>query len=191
VAAAQLGSLELHTWGSRVDRIEHPDRIVLDLDPAPDVAWDRIALAAFDVRRRLNERGLVSFVSTTGGKGLHVTIPVERRADWDAVKAWTKAFAAELAASAPSQYVDVMTKARRTDRIFVDYLRNGRGATFICPYSTRAREHAPVATPITWEELAHGIDPRGFTIASVPPRVASIADPWADIGSVKQRLPKP
>jgi bifunctional non-homologous end joining protein LigD len=188
IAAAQLGALEIHTWGSRIDRVEHPDRVVIDLDPDPALPWDRVALAAFEVRRRLNERGLTSFVSTTGGKGLHVTIPIERRAAWPEVKAWAKTFAEELATDAPDQYLATSTKARRTGRIFVDYLRNGRGATFICPYSTRAREHATVATPIDWEELARGVDPTGFTIASVPPRIARVPDPWAELPAIRQRL---
>ncbi len=189
VATAQLGSLELHTWGSHIAHVEQPDLMVFDLDPDTGLAWDRVALAAFDLRRRLNELGLESFVKTTGGKGLHVTVPIAPRLSWDEVKAFTKAVAETMEREDPAAYTSVMTKTRRKDRIFVDYLRNGRNATFIAPYSTRARPGAPVAVPITWEELAAGVDPESFTIATVPPRVAAQqTDPWARMSSLAQTL---
>jgi bifunctional non-homologous end joining protein LigD len=187
IALAQLGTLEIHTWGSRSDKPEKPDLMVFDLDPDVAVGWDRVALAAFELRRRLDELGLESFVKTTGGKGLHVVAPVERRLGWDDLKAFTKAVVEQMERGEPALYTTNMAKARRGGKIFLDYLRNGRNATFIAPYSPRAREGATVAVPITWEELAHGIDPLAFTILSVPKRLAKLpADPWTGMAEVKQ-----
>jgi len=189
VGLAQLGTLEIHTWGCHADKVERPDLIVFDLDPDPGVHWDRVALAAFDVRKRLNKLGLESFVKTTGGKGLHVCAPIKRNIDWDSFKQFTKQVAETMEREDPKQYTSNMAKAARKGRIFVDYLRNGRNATFITPYSPRARPHAPVAVPITWEELAHGVDPAEWTTLTVPARLASLAkDPWAGIGKVDQAI---
>ncbi len=189
VGLAQLGTLEIHVWGCHADKVERPDFMVFDLDPDPAVPWERVALAALDVRKRLGELGLESWIKTTGGKGLHVCFPVERRVDWDEFKAWSKDFADRLAADKPREYTSNMAKSARKNRIFVDYLRNGRNATFIAPYSPRAREGAPVSLPITWEELAHGVDPSAWTIETVPQRLASLPrDPWAGIYDVKQAL---
>lgn len=189
VALAQLGSLEIHTWGSRLPDIEKPDLMVLDLDPDVGLSWDQVALAAFDVRKRLNDAGLESFVKTTGGKGLHVVAPITRAIGWDDFKAFTKAFAEAMEADAPDRFTTNMAKARRKDKIFLDYLRNGRGATFIAPYSPRARAGAPVAVPITWEELAAGVDPAAFTTATVPRRLGALAvDPWRELPKVKQSI---
>jgi bifunctional non-homologous end joining protein LigD len=193
VALAQMGSLEIHTWGSHAPDIEHPDVIVFDLDPDVGLAWDRVALAAFEIRKRLSALGLESFVKTTGGKGLHVCVPLTPTAagDWDAIKAWTKTFAEQLEADDPRAYTSNMAKSARKDRIFVDYLRNGRNATFIAPYSPRARTGAPVALPITWDDLAAGVDPASFTITSVPARLADAVDPWRDYAAAaKQALPR-
>ena len=189
VGLAQLGTLEIHTWGCHSDKVERPDLMVFDLDPAPDVEWDRVALAAFDVRRRLNDIGFTSFVKTTGGKGLHVCAPIKRTINWDDFKAWTKAFADKMALEEPTLYTSNITKTARRGKIFVDYLRNGRNATFICPYSPRARPNAPVAVPITWEELAHGVDPAAFTTQSVPARLAKLErDPWHGIDKLDQAI---
>ncbi len=189
VGLAQLGTLEIHTWGCHADKVERPDFMVFDLDPDTGVEWDRVALAAFDVRRRLGELGFTSFVKTTGGKGLHVCAPIKRTIDWDDFKAFTKAFADKMAEEDPKAYTSIITKSARKNRIFVDYLRNGRNATFIAPYSPRAREGAPVAVPITWDELAHGIDPASFTTKSVPARLAALdEDPWIGIEDVDQSI---
>ncbi len=189
VGLAQLGTLEIHTWGCHSDKVERPDLIVFDLDPDPGIGWDRVALAAFDVRKRLGDLGLTSFVKTTGGKGLHVCAPIRRTLDWDDFKAWTKLFAEKMEADEPKLYTSNMAKSARKGRIFVDYLRNGRNATFITPYSPRARSHATVATPITWEELAHGVDPATFTTKSVPKRLASLRrDPWHGIDDLDQAI---
>jgi bifunctional non-homologous end joining protein LigD len=193
VALAQLGTLEIHTWGSHADQIEQPDLIVFDLDPdvGPDTGpgWDSVALAALELRSRLRALGLDSFVKTTGGKGLHVVVPIARRLGWDDVKAFTRAVVEAMEREAPDRFTSHIAKARRTGKIFVDYLRNGRGATFIAPYSPRARPGAPVAVPISWDELAHGVDPAAFTTASVPRRLATLAaDPWKSIYDVDQSI---
>jgi len=189
VGLAQLGTLEIHTWGCHADKVERPDLMVFDLDPDPGVSWERIALAAFDVRKRLGDLGLTSFVKTTGGKGLHVCAPIRRNIDWDSFKAFTKAFADKMATDDPKAYTSNISKAARRGRIFVDYLRNGRNATFITPYSPRARTNAPVAVPITWEELAHGVDPTTFTTQTVPARLARLKqDPWAGIDDLDQAI---
>lgn len=189
VGLAQLGTLEIHTWGCHADKVERPDLMVFDLDPDPTVEWDRVALAAFDVRRRLDDLGLASFVKTTGGKGLHVCAPIRRTLDWDRFKAFTKAFADQMARDEPTLYTSNVSKAARKHKIFVDYLRNGRNATFIAPYSPRAREGAPVATPIAWEELAQGVDPTSLTTQTVPARLTTLArDPWHGIDDVDQAI---
>jgi bifunctional non-homologous end joining protein LigD len=189
VGLAQLGTLEIHVWGCHADKVERPDFMVFDLDPDPGVPWERVALAAFEVRRRLGELGFTSWIKTTGGKGLHVCLPVARRIGWDDFKGWAKAFADQLVESDPKHYTTNMAKRARKDRIFVDYLRNGRNATFIAPYSPRARPGATVSTPIAWEELAHGVDPATFTMRSVPARLAQLArDPWADMYNVDQAI---
>jgi bifunctional non-homologous end joining protein LigD len=189
VALAQLGTLEIHTWGSHADKPEKPDLLVFDLDPDAGLAWDKVALAAFHMRRRLDELGLASYVKTTGGKGLHVVAPVERRLGWDDTKAFTKAVVETMERDEPSLYTTNMAKARRKGKIFLDYLRNGRNATFIAPYSPRARDGAPVAVPITWEELAHGVDPAAFDTSTVPRRLAQLKrDPWRGINSLKQSI---
>jgi bifunctional non-homologous end joining protein LigD len=189
VALAQLGTLEIHTWGSRADKPERPDLMVFDLDPDVGLGWDQVALGAFAMRRKLDDLGLTSFVKTTGGKGLHVVVPIERRLDWDECKQFTKQVAEAMEHEAPALYTTNMAKAARKGKIFLDYLRNGRNATFIAPYSPRARDGAPVAVPITWEELAHGVDPLAFNTASVPRRLANLAeDPWHDIYKIKQAI---
>jgi bifunctional non-homologous end joining protein LigD len=189
VGLAQLGTLEIHTWGCHADKVERPDLMVFDLDPDVGMTWEHVALAAFDVRRRLGELGFTSFVKTTGGKGLHVCAPIKRTIDWDSFKAFTKAFADQMAEDEPKKYTANISKAARKGRIFVDYLRNGRNATFITPFSPRARPNAPVAVPITWEELAHGVDPAAFTTKTVPQRLAGLKkDPWHGIDDVDQAI---
>jgi bifunctional non-homologous end joining protein LigD len=189
VALAQMGALEIHTWGAHADKVERPDLLVFDLDPDEGLAWSAIVDGAIALRDRLGELGLESWVKTTGGKGLHVVAPVERRIEWDDFKAFAKGLVEGMEAAAPTLYTTNMAKARRRGKIFLDYLRNGRGATFIAPYSPRNREGAPVATPITWQELEAGVDPRSFTIATVPKRLAALkTDPWADLLAAKQAI---
>ena len=153
VAAAQMGVVEFHIHGARRDLPEKPDRMVFDLDPDEAVGWDGVASAAADLREVLATLGLPSHAVVTGGKGVHVVVPLRRRAGQDSVTAFARAFAATLAAREPERFVATMSKARRKGRIFVDWLRNQRGATAICPFSPRARTGAPVALPVEWQEL--------------------------------------
>ncbi|MBX3160096.1 MAG: non-homologous end-joining DNA ligase [Deltaproteobacteria bacterium] len=190
VALAQLGTLEVHTWGCHAKTLEQPDLMVLDLDPDTRVPWERVALGAFELRRRLGELGLTSFLKTTGGKGLHVVVPFARGPSWDQLKGFAKRVVDDMAAAEPRLYTTNMAKSARHNRIFLDYLRNGRTATFIAPYSPRARAGAAVALPVDWKDLAHGIDPLAFTMASVPAIVAARgADPWGRITKLRQKLP--
>ena len=189
VALAQLGTLEIHTWGARADAPERPDLAVFDLDPDVGLGWEKVALAAFDMRRHLHDVGLESWLKTTGGKGLHVVVPLDRGLDWDQLKEFTKLLVEKMEREAPELYTTNMAKRARTGKVFLDYLRNGRNATFIAPYSPRARAGAPVAVPIAWEELAHGVDPGAFTTQSVPRRLAMLArDPWRDLTETKQAI---
>ena len=189
VALAQLGTLEIHTWGARADDLERPDIAVFDLDPDVGLGWEKIALAAFDMRRHLHDVGLESWLKTTGGKGLHVVVPLKRGLDWDQLKELTQLFVERMEREAPELYTTNMAKRARKGKVFLDYLRNGRGSTFIAPYSPRARAGAPVAVPITWEELAHGVDPGVFSTLSVPKRLATLAqDPWRDLTQTKQAI---
>jgi bifunctional non-homologous end joining protein LigD len=182
----QLGVLEIHTWGARADRVERPDRFTIDLDPDPEVPWSRVVEAARAVRLVLEEVGLVSFVKTTGGKGLHVVVPIQRRTDWDELKAFTQAVCALVARAAPDEYTLEVSKKKRRGRILLDYLRNARGSTAVEAYSTRAREGAPVALPVSWDEL-ESIRPDGFRVGGLAKRLAQ-PDPWADYGSVRQSI---
>ncbi len=189
VALAQLGTLEIHTWGAHADNPEKPDLAVFDLDPDVGLGWERVALGAFELRRRLDDLGLQSFLKTTGGKGLHIVVPVERRLGWDDFKEFTKLVAEQLEEAEPDKFTTNMAKKARKGKIFLDYLRNGRNATFIAPYSPRARPGAPVAVPISWERLAHGVDPATFTMKTVPRHLAEVAeDPWKDMLNVKQSI---
>lgn len=189
VALVQYGVLEVHLWGTRVDKLESPDRIVFDLDPAPDVQWDRVVDTARNVRALLVECGLTAWVKTTGGKGLHVVVPIQRTVTWDDVHDFVRLTTAALMARYPRDLIDVASKAKRTGRIFIDYLRNNRGATAIAPWSTRAREGAPVAMPIAWEELDTITGGDVFDIAEALTRAAKLKkDPWASMLTSRQRL---
>ena len=187
----QLGALEIHAWGSRASDLEHPDQVTFDLDPDPTVPWKDVVAAARALRERLEELGLESFAKTTGGKGLHVVAPLAPRASWDEVKAFARALADELVTREPERYLAKASKKERRGKIFIDYLRNTRGATAVCPYSTRAREGAPVATPVAWGEIGARLDPRRFTLLSVPRRLAKAArDPWEGYTKLRQSLPR-
>jgi bifunctional non-homologous end joining protein LigD len=190
VALVQMGVLEIHPWGARIDRPDRPDRIVFDLDPGDGLAFADVAQAAQEVRARLEAQGLAAFAKTTGGKGMHVVVPIARRHTWQAVKAFAKATAEAMAADAPRRFLTRIAKAERAGRIFVDYLRNDPTATAIGPYSTRARAGAPVALPVAWDEVTPTLDPTAFTVASVPRRIAEARDPWADIAKHAPALPR-
>jgi bifunctional non-homologous end joining protein LigD len=191
MALVQSAALELHPWSCRIQDLDRTDMLTFDLDPGDGVGWRGLAAAAREVRDRLAGLGLRSFAKTTGGKGLHVVAPLKPTAPWEAAKEFARALAASMEADAPKAYVARAAKTLRAGRIFVDYLRNGRGATAICPYSTRARAGAPVALPIAWEEL--GTDRRGahFNVKNASARLARRgADPWAEFFRVKQALPR-
>ncbi|HEY1140345.1 MAG TPA: DNA ligase D, partial [Lysobacter sp.] len=187
----QFNTLEFHPWGAHADDPDHADRIVFDLDPGPDVPFNEVKRAAVDVRKRLIELELESFLRTTGGKGLHVVVPLNPRNDWTLVKRFAQSFAEVLSQSEPDRFLSVSTKRLRNKRIFVDYLRNGRGATAVASYSLRARPRAPVSMPLAWSELSKLTRCDAFTIADVPARLKRRRkDPWAGIEKVKQDLSK-
>lgn len=175
----QGGVLEIHPWGSSMKAIERPDMIIMDLDPGEGVEWSAVVEAALEVKRRLEAAGLAAFVKTSGGKGLHVVAPVKPKAEWPEAKGFTKAIADAMASDDPSRYVATVTKSKRRGKILVDYLRNGRGATAVAPYSTRARPGAAVSAPLSWEELGPDIGPAHFTVDNMPSRLAAMkTDPW-------------
>jgi bifunctional non-homologous end joining protein LigD len=163
--------------------------VVLDLDPDPGVPWPKVREAALALRALLSDLGLKSWVKTTGGKGLHVVLPIERRATWEVVQAFARAVAERLSADTPGRYVTVASKAARKGTIFIDYLRNSRGATAVAPWSVRARRGAPVSVPIRWEELAALKGSDAFAMRGVPALIARRkADPWADLPKTRQGI---
>jgi bifunctional non-homologous end joining protein LigD len=180
VALAQMGVLEIHIWGSTWPEIERPDMVVFDLDPDPDVSWPVLAEGARMIRATLDSVGLQSFVKTTGGKGLHVVVPITPSEKWGPVHDFAKAVAQSVEARQPDRYTSNMSKARRTGKIFVDYVRNNRGATSVAPFSSRARAHATVAVPLAWDELESPERPRDFTIKDLGSRLCELKrDPWS------------
>jgi bifunctional non-homologous end joining protein LigD len=189
VSLVQMGVLEIHIWGSQADQFEKPDRLIFDLDPDPSVDWPHVITAAKEVRLLLQELDLVSFIKTTGGKGLHIVVPIQRRMDWDNAKAFCRAVADFMVAAAPDRYIAKMSKAARKGKVFVDYLRNDRGATAVAPYSTRNRPGATVSVPLTWEELSPTIKSDHFNIHNLVTRLSKLKkDPWAGIGATKQTI---
>jgi len=190
IALVQGGVLEIHTRGTTIGDRESADRLVFDLDPGPGTGWKNVMAAARDVRDRLSALKLKSFLKTSGGKGLHVVLPI-KSTPWEEAKAFTKAIAEAMEADEPERYVSTATKAKRNKRIFVDYLRNSREATAVAPYSTRARPGAPVAVPIDWPELGSLKAANQYTVRNLIQRLSrQRKDPWAEIGRVKQSLPK-
>jgi bifunctional non-homologous end joining protein LigD len=186
----QGGTLEIHPWGAPRADIDKPDMIIMDLDPGDGVTWETVIEAALEVKRRLEAAGLAAFVKTSGGKGLHVVSPLTPSAGWDETKAFCKAMADSMSADEPEKYVSVVSKAKRGGKILVDYLRNGRGATAVAPYSTRARPGAAVSAPLTWDELGPAIGPAYFTVATMPTRLASLErDPWEGFRKAAKPLP--
>lgn len=188
----QLGVLEIHPWGSQIDKIEKPDFITFDLDPGSDTEWKKVIEAAFLVKEHLKKINLHSFVKTTGSKGLHVVIPIKRLYSWGKIKIFAYTFVKYLAAQNPQLIVANMNKVKRTGKIFVDYLRNQRSASTIAPYSTRIRSNAAVATPLNWDELSTRIKSDTFTVKTLPKRLVQLKhDPWADFFILKQKLSFP
>jgi bifunctional non-homologous end joining protein LigD len=187
----QSGALEIHAWGARLDRLEQPDRLAFDLDPGPGVSWAEVVRATHDVRARLRALKLESFLKTTGGKGLHVVVPIARRPGWDTTKAFCQALAKAMEKDEPKRYTAALSKAKRPGRIFIDYLRNGRGSTWVVPYSTRAREGATMSMPLPWEALTARLDPKAYNVPAILKKGLPAEDPWAGIGEVRQTLPRP
>jgi bifunctional non-homologous end joining protein LigD len=183
-ALVQLGVVEVHIWGAKVDNIGEPDQIVFDLDPDEGLGVEDVRAATLDVKQRLEELGFATFLKTSGGKGFHVVVPLEPRADWDEVKGFAQDFARAMAQASPERYTATMSKKARKGRIFLDYLRNGRGSTTIAPYSSRAKKGATMSMPITWDMLEGGVGPADYRIgeSSISERLAA-ADPWKDFFS--------
>jgi bifunctional non-homologous end joining protein LigD len=186
IALVQSGALEIHVRGSRLEQLELCDRIVFDLDPGDAVSWKEIVAAAREVRERTEAAKLKSFAKLSGGKGIHVVVPIAG-ADWDMAKNFSQRIALGMAADSPHRYLGKMTKALRKGKIFIDYLRNTREATSVAPYSTRARPGAAVSAPLSWEELGRTKSAADFTVLNLKKRFRN--DPWADIGKVRQKLP--
>lgn len=189
IGLVQLGVLELHTWGATRDRLDRPDRLVFDLDPAPDVPWKLVVEAAQLLRTLLEALDLRSFVKTTGGKGLHIVVPIRRTGGWEEARAFSKAVAEHLVRMIPERFVATMAKQQRKGKIFVDYLRNAKGATAVAAYSTRARCGAPVSVPLAWEELSPQLRSDHFTLSNLSHRLQQLAkDPWQDYMSGRQTI---
>ena len=189
IALVQLGVLEIHPWGSREGDLEHPDRLTFDLDPAPGLGWPEVITGANLLRRRLEGLGLTVFVKTSGGKGVHLVLPITPGVDWEEAKAFTRAVAQDLVRQHPERFTAESRKAKRVGKIFIDYLRNGRGATAVAAYSTRASSGAPVSTPIAWDELDLTMAPDRYRVDNLPQRLAGLkTDPWANFFQISQGL---
>ncbi len=184
----QMNAIEFHPWGARTSDVEHCDRIVFDLDPDTAVEWKRVIAAARDIRARLGELGLESFVRTSGGKGLHVVVPLAPAAPWSDARDFSAAFAEAMSARSPDAYVARAGEKNRRGRIFIDWMRNGRGATSVASYSLRARAEAGIAMPVAWAQLGRVSGGAMFTLPRALKRLP--ADPWRDIAKVRQALPR-
>jgi bifunctional non-homologous end joining protein LigD len=184
----QLNVLELHPWGAPASDFEHPDRIIFDLDPDASIEWKTLAATASEVRARLKKLGLESFLKSTGGKGLHIVAPIQSEHDWPTVKEFAHDFVLSMEAENPSLYITKMTKSARPGRIYLDYLRNERGATAVAPYSPRSRNGVPVSVPMAWSELKANAPPRCLVAKFDEWRKRLAHDPWAELPKTKQRL---
>lgn len=190
IGLVQMDVLEVHTWNSRFSDIERPDRIVIDLDPGAGIRWPAIVDAARLVRQLLALLDLESFVKTTGGRGLHIAVPLTPRAGWTDCLEFARTFAQALVRRQPALFTEKFAKAGRHDKILVDYLRNNRTNTSIAAFSSRARPEAPVSVPLAWSELAPAKTPERFTIATVPGRLVRLRrDPWEEYWTTRQRIP--
>ena len=189
VGLAQMDVLEIHTWNSVFEDVERPNRLVFDLDPGDDVEWPAVVRGARMVRDALTALKLESFVKTTGGRGLHVVVPLTPHADWKQCLDFSRALSEQFEVAQPELYTTAFAKAGRSRKILIDYLRNNRTNTSIAAYSTRAREGAPVSVPLTWEELRVSTDPNSFSVVTVRKRLAKLkADPWAGYWKCRQKL---
>jgi len=189
IELVQYNAIEFHPWGAHVDHPDGADRVVFDLDPGPDVSWMRVKTAARLIRQRLDQLGLQCFLRTTGGKGLHVVVPLKPVSPWKDVKLFAQSFAQVLESMHPLEFIAVSSKARRGGRIYIDYLRNGRGATAVASYSLRGRPGAPVAMPLRWDELGRLKSAAQFNIKTAVTRLRrQRADPWEGIDKLRQGL---
>ncbi|HMR34418.1 MAG TPA: non-homologous end-joining DNA ligase [Geminicoccaceae bacterium] len=186
LSAVQMGTLEFHIWGCRADDVERPDRMVFDLDPDKDLAFANVRDAAFELKALLDGLDLASFPMLTGGKGIHLVLPLQRRQSWPDLKEFSHGVAEALVRRSPDRFTTNMRKEARGGKIFVDYLRNERASTAIAPWSTRAHARAPVAMPVSWNELALATRSDAFTIADAPGRLK--ADPWPDYETIQQSV---
>lgn len=188
ISLAQMGVLEIHVWGARAEALERPDRVVFDFDPPPESPWKDVVLGARRVRERIEALGLECFVKTTGGKGLHVVVPTRPGPTWDDVAAFSGALAAAMTREDPDRFTTHLAKARRGGRVFIDTLRNRRGATWVAPYSPRSREGAPVSMPLAWDQLTASTRPESFSIPRLLEARRRRADAWAGIARVRQTI---
>jgi len=190
LALIQIGTLEIHSWGCRAQHPECPDQLVFDIDPDVDLGWARVVEAAQRIHVGLGVLGLTGFVKTTGGKGLHVVVPILPVTPWEDARRFTKSVVDTLVRAEPDKYLATSSKRRRAGKVFLDDLRNVRGATSIAPFSTRARPGAPVSTPLAWEELTATLRPESFTLESVPARLDRLGkDPWQGFEAARAQLP--
>jgi bifunctional non-homologous end joining protein LigD len=187
LSLAQMGVLEIHLWGSHIDTLDRPDRVVFDVDPAADVPFDHVKAAALRLRDLLDTLGLTSFAMLTGGKGMHVVVPLVPEHGWETVKAFSRALAERMTADHPGRYVATMSKSKRRGKIFIDFFRNDRSASAIAPYSPRARPGAPLAWPVSWSALPRVRSANEVTIENYR-RKRSAGDPWQAYRRTRQRL---
>ncbi|HWZ62403.1 MAG TPA: non-homologous end-joining DNA ligase [Steroidobacteraceae bacterium] len=191
IGLVQMNTLELHVWGATVADLDAADRLIIDMDPAPGVSWKRVVEGARELRSRLERFDLQCFVRTSGGKGLHVVVPLNPALEWDRVRHFARSIAEGMAADDPQRYLAVAAKEQRAGKIFLDYLRNARGATAVCSYSLRARPGAPLATPLTWEELARVSGADQFRFDNILEHLARRPAPaWQGFERVTQSLPR-
>ncbi len=188
ISLVQFGALELHTWGCHADDIETPDRLIFDLDAAPEVEFSRVIKCAEVLRAGLEALGLISFVKTSGKKGLHICLPLERKHTWDEVKSFAHAIADHMVELASNEYIARIPKKERTNKILIDYLRNERGATCVSAYSTRATTNGNISVPLDWDELKGLKSADQFTLLTIDKRLKQVNDPWKDYFKIKQSL---
>ncbi|MFL5319091.1 MAG: non-homologous end-joining DNA ligase [Myxococcaceae bacterium] len=188
IGVAQMDVLELHTWNSKFERVEEADRIVFDLDAGPKVKWTQVIEAAIQIRRVLEALGLRSFVKNTGGSGLHVVVPLKPAVDWAECLRFSRLIAALFVRQDPKLYTTDYAKAGRKQKILIDYLRNNRTNTSVCAYSTRAKPHAPVSVPLSWDELSEDVMADHFTVRNVHKRLSRGRDPWREYSRTRQTL---
>jgi bifunctional non-homologous end joining protein LigD len=192
VSLAQMNVLEIHTWNSTIDRVEQPDRIILDLDPGKHVVWPQVLAAAREVRRLLTAIKLSAWVKTTGGRGLHIVLPIRPDHDWSECLEFARAIATLMVEQHPDRCTTDFRKAGRDDKILIDYLRNNRTNTSICAFSVRAREGAPVSMPVEWADLKSSLKPERFSLQSAFAYLARRrVDPWRDYWKSRQQLELP